>query len=120
VTSQSAVVSGATVVLDNQLAVLDSDSLDLVSAQVSISSGFITTDTLAVQTVAGIFASYDASTGVLSLSGVATLADYQTVLRSLTYQAGADPTLNTGDTSERTISIVVSDGDNSSAASSIV
>lgn len=120
VTSQSAVVSGAAVVLDNQLAVLDSDSLDLVSAQVSISSGFITTDTLAVQTVAGIFASYDASTGVLSLSGVATLADYQTVLRSLTYQAGADPTLNNGDTSERTISIVVSDGDNSSAVSSVV
>ena len=120
VTSQTATVSGPAVVLDNQLAVLDSDSPDLVSAQVSISSGFIATDALAVQTVAGIAASYDAATGVLSLSGVASLADYQSVLRSLTYQAGADPTLNTGDSSERTISIVVSDGDNSSATSSLV
>jgi 6-phosphogluconolactonase (cycloisomerase 2 family) len=120
VTSQTATVSGPAVVLDNQLAVLDSDSLDLVSAQISISSGFIATDTLAVQTVVGIAASYDSATGVLSLSGVASLADYQTVLRSLTYQAGADPSLNTGDSSERTISIVVSDGDNSSATSSLV
>jgi 6-phosphogluconolactonase (cycloisomerase 2 family) len=120
VTSQSAAVSGSAVVLDSQLAVLDSDSPNLVSAQVSISSGLIATDTLAVQTVAGIAASYDSSTGVLSLSGVASLADYQSVLRSLTYQAGADPTLNTGDTSKRTISFMVSDGENSSAVSSIV
>lgn len=120
VTSQSAAVSGSAVVLDSQLAVLDSDSPNLVSAQVSISSGFIATDTLAVQTVAGIAASYDSTTGVLSLSGVASLADYQSVLRSLTYQAGADPTLNTGDTSKRTISFMVSDGDNISAVSSIV
>jgi uncharacterized repeat protein (TIGR02543 family) len=120
VTSKSTTVSGPAVVLDNQLAVLDSDSPNLVSAQVSVSSGFIATDTLAVQTVAGISATYDSATGVLSLSGVASLADYQTVLRSLTYQAGADPTLNTGDSSERTISIVVSDGDNSSATSSLV
>jgi 6-phosphogluconolactonase (cycloisomerase 2 family) len=120
VTSKSTTVSGPAVVLDNQLAVLDSDSPNLVSAQVSVSSGFIATDTLAVQTVAGISVTYDSATGVLSLSGVASLADYQTVLRSLTYQAGADPTLNNGDSSQRTISFVVSDGDNSSAASSIV
>lgn len=118
-TTKSTTVSGPAIVLDNQLTVLDSDSPNLVSATVTISAGFINTDTLAVQTVSGINAVYDAISGVLSLTGTASLADYQTVLRSLTYSAGADASLGNGDTSQRTIGIKVSDGDNFSAISTI-
>jgi 6-phosphogluconolactonase (cycloisomerase 2 family) len=115
----TAVVSGPAITLDPQLEVLDSGSSNFVSATVAINTGFINTDVLAVQTVAGITADYDAATGVLTLNGVASLADYQTVLRSLSYQAGADPSLAKGDTSVRQISIQISDGGNTSAAVAI-
>lgn len=112
----TAIVSGPAITLDPQLEVFDSDSPSLASATVTINSGFINTDALAVQTVAGITAAYDTATGVLTLNGVAPLADYQAVLRSLSYQAGADPSLGQGDSSARLISIQISDGENTSAA----
>ena len=40
----------------------------------------------------GIGGSYNASTGVLSLSGSASAADYATVLDSITYNFTGDPT----------------------------
>lgn len=115
VNTAAAVVFGSAVTLDPQLEVFDSDSPDLVSATITINSGFINTDALAVQATAGITAAYDSATGVLTLSGVAPLADYQAVLRSLSYQAGADPSLDVGDSSTRQINIQVSDGENTSA-----
>ncbi len=52
----------------------------------SITSGFLTGDTLAATTTGtSITASYNASTGVLSLSGSDTLAHYQQVLDSVSY-----------------------------------
>ncbi|WP_193909630.1 beta-propeller fold lactonase family protein [Cellvibrio polysaccharolyticus] len=115
-TTATAQVSGAAVTLDNALSIFDSDSTHLLSATVSITSGFISTDTLAVQTVAGISASYDSAVGILTLSGNATLADYQTALRSLSYQAGADPSLAAGASSSRNIAFSVTDTDNNTSA----
>lgn len=111
---------GPAVILDSALTVLDTDSTHLVSATVAISAGHIATDALATAAVSGISASYDAATGVLSLSGSATLVQYQTALRSLTYQAGADADVPPGGSSTRVIDISVSDGDNTSAAVSIM
>lgn len=48
--------------------------------------------------------------GVLVLSGLATLAQYEEALRSITYENTSDEP----DTSDRTISIIVSDGNNAS------
>ncbi|HWK54604.1 MAG TPA: beta-propeller fold lactonase family protein [Hyphomicrobiales bacterium] len=114
-TAATAMVFGPAITLDPELEVFDSDSPDLVAATVTISSGFINTDSLEIQTTAGLAADYDTATGVLTLSGVASLADYQTALRSLSYQAGADPSLGAGDSSARQIGIQVSDGENTSA-----
>jgi 6-phosphogluconolactonase (cycloisomerase 2 family) len=119
-TTATAQVSGAAVTLDNALSIFDSDSTHLLSATVSVTSGFISTDTLAVQTVAGISASYDSAVGILSLSGNATLADYQTVLRSLSYQAGADPSLAAGASSSRNIAFSVTDTDNNTSAPAVI
>ena len=49
---------------------------------------------------------YNASTGVLTLSGAASLADYRTALRSVTYSnSSEDPS-----TAARTVSFQVDDG----------
>ncbi len=64
----------------------DPDSANLVSGTVSITSGFLTGDTLAATTTGtSITATYNASTGVLSLTGSDTLAHYQQVLDSVSY-----------------------------------
>lgn len=109
-------VQGAAVTLDNMLEIVDADSNNLLSAAVSVENGFISTDKLAVQTIAGISAAYDSATGVLALSGTASLADYQAVLRTITYQAGADPSLESGESSFRTIGLQVTDEDGNTSA----
>jgi hypothetical protein len=59
----------------------------------------------------GLTASYNASTGVETISGSAAPAVYQGVLRSLTYEDDA----LAPDTHDRVITVTVSDGTNSSA-----
>ena len=74
----------------------DPDSANLVSGTVSITGGLATGDALAA-TIAGtsITASYNASTGVLSLSGSDTLAqDYQQVLDSVSYASSSQNPTN--------------------------
>ncbi|WP_455917120.1 hypothetical protein, partial [Leclercia tamurae] len=61
-------------------------------------SGATAADTLALGgAVAGITASYNSGTGVLTLSGSTTLANYQTALGLVTF------TTTSGSTNERTI-----------------
>lgn len=119
VSQATAAFNGSASTLDPQLQLFDSDSAQLASATVSIGSGFVNTDTLAVQSIAGITAAYDAATGVLSLTGAASLADYQAVLRTLSFRSGLDPSVPDGGYSSRTITIAVSDGSNTSAITSI-
>jgi uncharacterized repeat protein (TIGR03803 family) len=111
----------AAVVLDAGVAVSDIDSGGtLAGATISISSGFLSGDILTFINQNGISGSYNA-TGVLTLSGTATLAQYQTALDSITYSftpAGGDATAGGTDTS-RAISWQVNDGSNSNGASNI-
>ena len=99
--------NGAATAVDGALTVTDSDSTNLVSATVSITSGFVSgQDVLAFTNQNGITGSWNASTGVLTLTGSASVANYQTALRSITY-------VNTSDnpsTTARTVSFVVNDG----------
>ena len=86
---------GSPVLLDSTLTVSDADSGGkLAGATVAISSGFISGDTLNFTSQSGITGSYNSATGVLTLAGSATLAQYQTALDSITYSftAGGDPT----------------------------
>ena len=73
----------------------------------TVSSNYVNgQDTLAFTNQAGITGVWTPATGVLALSGSATVAQYQAALRSITY-------VNTSDapnTSTRTVSFVVNDG----------
>lgn len=88
------VTSGGSVVAQNTAvdiagnAAVTSGSTALVGATVSISSNFVTgQDVLGLNGAAtgGITSSYNATTGILTLSGSASAADYQTTLRKVTY-----------------------------------
>jgi hypothetical protein len=95
-------------ITDTDVSIVDSDSPTLVSATITLTnpqandvlnfSGF---------PPSGITASsYDPVTGVLELAGIASLADYQTALRQITFEnTGTNPTSDT-----RIIEVVVNDG----------
>ncbi len=105
------------VTIDNAITVTDADDTQIASGSVSITAGLTSGDTLAVD-VSGtnITANYTASTGILALSGTDTLANYETVLRTVTYVSSSDdPTANSAN---RTITFSVTDAnsDNVGAA----
>jgi len=93
--------------ISNTIAVSDDDNPTLASASVSISSGFVSSqDVLSFTSSGGISGSFNTSTGQLSLSGNASPAAYQTVLRSVRFaNTSENPT-----TGNRTISFTVNDG----------
>src|SRR5262249_40500188 len=67
-------------------------------------------DVLAARTVGtSITASYNSGTETLTLSGTDTLSDYQSVLRSVTFSVGPNPT-DFGSNPTRTLTLVVEDG----------
>jgi hypothetical protein len=116
--SASYTAGGNPVPLDAALTVTDANSTTLAGATVTISSGFRAGDTLAVATEAGITSSYDAGTGVLTLSGTASLATYQAALDSVTYAYGSGDPTNSGADLTRTITWAVNDGSATAAATS--
>jgi len=87
--------------------VADIDSPTLASATIKISAGYVATeDRLAAASTAAITSAWDGVTGTLTLSGVATPADYQTAVRSVTYQdISQNPNLGV-----RTLTVLVNDG----------
>ena len=130
--------ASGTVQLDSGITVADTASADLNSATVSILNNytqpadeFAYGDTLNFTAQNGIAGVYDANTGVLTLSGSATVAAYQTALASVTYSFDASLSVSNGGTNEptqggtddsRTIEWAVGDalGDNSLAATSAI
>ena len=105
------------IALNPNLALSDSDSSQLSGSTVSISVGFVVGDTLSLLTsVTGITPSYNAATGVLSLSGDAPIGDYQKALMAVAYRSSSsDPTAGSN---SRTISWQVTDRDGTSPATS--
>ena len=101
---------GTAAVLDSTLTVSDVDNTNLASATVSISSGFLAGDTLNFTNQNGITGSYNSSTGVLTLTGSATLANYQTALRSITFSSTSDNPTSFGTDTSRTITWTANDG----------
>jgi hypothetical protein len=108
---------GSPVALDGALKVTDASSATLASATVSIGSGFVVGgDTLNFTNQNGIVGSYNSATGVLTLSGTASLANYQAALESVTYgftPANGNPTRN--GPFGRTIDWTINDGTTSSS-----
>lgn len=99
--------------LTTSLTLSDSDDTELEGATVSITGGHDSSnDSLNFTDQNGITGVFTAATGLLSLSGTASLAEYQAALRSISYENAFD----TESTLTRTVSFVVSDGDDNSIA----
>ena len=97
------------VAVDSGLTITDVDSTTLMGATVSISANHASNeDNLGFVNQLGIAGSYNPLTGVLTLSGVASLADYQSALRSITYRNISDPA-DAPSTLQRTISFTLED-----------
>ena len=95
---------GIAFVSDHQSANLNSLTASLV--------GFTANDVLAVSSATtGITAAYNAGTGVLTLSGTTTVANYTTALRKITY----NNTAGGQNVTSRTINFVGTDGISNSA-----
>jgi hypothetical protein len=89
------------------LTIKDLDNTILAGAAVAITAGFAAgQDVLSVTLKPGITGSYDAGTGVLTLTGSAPRAAYQAVLRTVKYRNTSDgPSAG-----PRTLSFAASDG----------
>ena len=105
----------AVAIVDTDVSILDSDDTTLVSATVTLTNpdGL---DELTVITPPALPATitvtpYDPVTGVLMLTGTASLAEYQAVLQQIRFSTGPTPSAET-----RIIDVVVNDG---TAASNI-
>ena len=108
--------NGAPVALDPALTVSDPDSDgNLTGATVAVGSGFMAGDTLDFTNQNGITGSYNPTLGDLTLSGTASIGDYQTALQSVAYSFSGDPT-NGGTDDSRTITWSVTDGVDSSSS----
>ncbi len=98
---------------------MDLDTPALGVATVTITD-VATGDRLAADTTGtGITASYDPGTGVLTLTGLDTLANYQTVLRSVAYESLSDNPTNGGADTTRTLAWLLDDGEAANNLSAI-
>jgi len=99
---------GSAFITDADASLADVDNTTLQSLTVTITNPLDgAAESLSADTTAtGISASYDSVNGVLSLTGADTAANYQQVLRTITY----DSTSQDPDTTARTITFVASDG----------
>lgn len=98
----------AIVIIDNILNVSDPDNTTLLSATAQITANYLSTeDELSFSpAVTGITTTWNSTTGTLTLTGVATLATYQTALQSIRYRnTSNNPNLNT-----RTVTFILNDG----------
>ncbi|MEA2438344.1 MAG: hypothetical protein QOF65_2900, partial [Thermoleophilaceae bacterium] len=101
-------------VVDGGVTVSDPDTANLQSARISISDGHNINDVLELPTPApgGITGFYDSGTGVLSLTGDASKADWQAALRTVTFKSNSDNPFPT-----KKLDFTVNDGNSDSAVS---
>ncbi|MCB9235628.1 MAG: HYR domain-containing protein [Bacteroidia bacterium] len=98
--------------LTSTLTVTDSDNANQASATVSIVGNLRSCeDELLFTNQNGITGTWSAATGVLSLTGSATNANYQTALRSVQYR---NNNTTNPDTNQRTVRFVTNDGTSAS------
>lgn len=103
--------------ITSTLALADSDSTTIASATVKISSGYQSSeDVLSFANTANISGSFNSATGILTLTGSDSLANYQAALRLVKYQdTSSTPSIVT-----RTVSFQVNDGAGTNNLSNIV
>ncbi len=92
--------------IDALLTVSDGDSTNLVGATVRITNFVAGEDVLSFTDQGSITGSFDSNTGILTLTGTATVADYQAALRLVKYSNTSEQP----DTTTRTVAYQVDDG----------
>jgi gliding motility-associated-like protein len=107
-------VSDLKLIIDNTIITDDVDDINLESALITILSGYIEgEDFLDFNDAFGITkAGFNTTTGELSLTGTASISDYQSALRTVTFQnTNSNPIAST-----RKVSFLVNDGELNSSA----
>lgn len=101
-------------VVDAGLTITDADTANLTSATVAITANYDDEeDVLDFTDGDDITGSWDAAEGVLTLSGEASVADYQAALRTVTFDSiGTPPTSEL----ERTVTVTVTDTQSATAS----
>lgn len=89
-TAVSYIEDSAAIAIDSGLRITSGDSNHLVRATVSIEN-YSGQEQLNFIGQTGITGGFDQATGILTLTGFASLSDYQTVLRSITYTSSNNP-----------------------------
>jgi hypothetical protein len=103
--------TGAVSIADTDRTITDVDSSNIVSATITLTNAQAGDLLAAAALPAGITASaYNPTTGVITLTGSATLAAYQTAINAITF----NNTSETPNTTPRNISVVVNDGTSNS------
>ena len=102
---RSYVENSAPLVVDPLIGVFD-DEPNLIGATVAVENFVPAQDEIGFTVRAGITGSFDPALGLLTLAGQVSLADYQTVLRSVTYRNTSDAP----DTRPRTFTFTLDDG----------
>jgi hypothetical protein len=105
--------NGAAVsIADTDVSITDVESSNIVSATITLTN-FKASDVLAAGVLpGGITASaYNPATGVITLSGSSTLANYQAAIRAITFAN----TSENPDITPRVINVIVNDGSSSSS-----
>ncbi|MEA2708401.1 MAG: hypothetical protein QOF78_1002 [Phycisphaerales bacterium] len=100
----------AATIVDSAITVTDADNATMAGATISIVGFVAGQDVLSFVNQNGISGTWNATSGVLTLSGVASTANYQAALRSITYRNTSDDPAAT-----RTIRFTVTDGQLTSA-----
>ncbi|MEQ8525855.1 DUF2341 domain-containing protein [Gracilimonas sp.] len=109
---QNFFAGGSEVFITSAITVDHPFTSNLSSAEIEITGNYnASEDVLDFTDQNGITGSWNSGTGILSLSGTATLAQYQAALRDVTYE---NTNGSTPDQSTRTISVTVNDGSNDS------
>ncbi|MEO5366453.1 MAG: FG-GAP-like repeat-containing protein, partial [Magnetococcus sp. WYHC-3] len=98
-------------VVNENLLLTDSDDTLLEGARAKLYNYQSGEDRLDFTSTGSISGTWNATTGILTLTGQATMAEYQQALRTITYEN----TSQTPSTLQRTVGITVSDGDADSA-----
>jgi Ca2+-binding RTX toxin-like protein len=96
--------NAAPVVVTSTLCLIDLDNADVTGATVQIADGYQVGDLLGFTDTANITGVFNAGTGMLTLTGTDTTANYQAALRSVTYVSSSQ------NAAARTVDFQVSDG----------
>ncbi len=116
-TYDAAAAGAPATAIDGSVTVADVDSTNVTGATVQIITGFASgEDVLGFTDTATIKGSYNPATGLLTLTGTDTLANYQAALRAVTYQNTSGSALG----ANRTIAFQVDDGSGANNLSDVV